>query len=136
MVGIWFAVAAAGMTAVAWAGPNDTAKAAIRSESGWQDMGTMDRDGVTGIQVRHKPLDGVDCLEASVQSDLPVETMKAVVLDIEGNKRWSSAGLKASTVLSRSGGRIDYVQVLGMPSPFSTRYWFLRGAERFYASSR
>ena len=53
--------------------------------------------------------------------------MKAVVLDIKGNKDWSSADLASSTVLSSAGGKIDYVQVLDMPSPFSDRYWYLRG---------
>lgn len=109
------------------AGPNEDARAAIRSDSGWTDMGTSDRGGVSDIQVRHRKVGEIDCLEASTVSDLPVETMKAIVLDIRKNPSWSSADLQSSTVLSEAGGRIDYVQVLGMPRPFSARYWFLRG---------
>ena len=108
------------------AGPNEEASKAIRSDSGWTDMGAVSRGGLD-ISVRHRKLGEVDCLEASTVSDLPVETMKAVVLDIRANPEWSSADVKSSKVLSEAGGKIDYVQVLGMPRPFSDRYWFLRG---------
>ena len=53
MLNVWTALVLG--SAVGQAGPNETAKAAIRSESGWVDMGTLDRDGVDGIRVRHKP---------------------------------------------------------------------------------
>jgi len=111
----------------AHAGPNEQAKVAIRSNSGWEELDTVNRGGVDNIRVRHQKVGEVDCLEASTVSQLPAETMKAVVLDIRGNAQWSSADIKSSTVLSEGGGKIDYVQVLGMPSPFSDRYWFLSG---------
>jgi hypothetical protein len=107
----------------------EEAKAAIRSDSGWTDVGSFSRGGIDNISGRHKALDGVDCLEASASTDLPAALLKKIILDIEGNLSWSSADLASSTVLSRAGRRQDYVQVLNLPAPFSDRYWFLRGEE-------
>lgn len=112
---------------LAWAGPNDDARAVVHSDAGWTDLGSVSRGGVEAISLRQQSSNGVDCLEASTVTTLPVETMKAIVLDIRSNPQWSSADLVSSDVLSESNGRIDYVQVLGMPRPFSPRYWFLRG---------
>ncbi len=113
-----------------WAGVTGAeAAAAIQSESGWEDVGTSSRGGFDNIAGRHKALDGVDCLEASAPTDLPAPLLKAIILDIESNLQWSSADLKASTVLSRQGRSQDYMQVLNLPAPFSDRYWFLRGVE-------
>ena len=105
------------------------AQAAIRSDAGWEDVGTSSRGGFDNITGRHKALDGVDCLEASAPTDLPAPLLKTIILDIESNLQWSSADLTVSTVLSRQGPRQDYLQVLNLPAPFSDRYWFLRGTE-------
>ena len=105
---------------------NDTARVALDEDSGWQDVGTMERSGIQ-VQGRHKVIEGVDCLEASAVTKHDVDTMKAIILDIEGNTYWSSAALKRSDVLREEGSTIDYVQVLEVPAPFNDRYWFLRG---------
>lgn len=111
----------------AWAGPNEDARAVIRSDAGWSDHGTVSRGGLEEILVRHQKVGDLDCLEASAVTDLPVEPMKAIVLDIRNNPDWTSSDLQSSVVLRESGGQIDYMQVLGMPRPFSPRYWVLRG---------
>lgn len=105
---------------------NDTAKAALEEESGWEDVGTMEREGIA-VQGRHKVIEGVDCLEASAVTTHDPEVMKAIILDIRANTDWSSADLKVSDVLKESSTEIDYVQVLEVPAPFADRYWFLRG---------
>lgn len=116
-----------GMLQVGLADAQQDARAAIQTDAGWVDVGSGDRDGIGPIRVRHLELSGVDCLEASTSTDLPVDIMRAVVLDIRGNTEWSSADLRSSVVLANAGGQIDYVQVAGVPTPFADRYWFLRG---------
>ncbi|MCB9765425.1 MAG: hypothetical protein H6739_36965 [Alphaproteobacteria bacterium] len=107
--------------------PPDAVVRAVAEPDGWVDVGSDTRDGVGPIHARHKALDGVDCLEASTVTTQPPALLREIILDIPGNLQWSSADLKRSIVLDDRDGRIDYVQVLGMPPPFSDRYWFLRG---------
>lgn len=113
---------------VGHADDQQAARAAIRTDSGWTDVGQSKRDPVGLIQIRHQKLADVDCLEATAKTaDLSLDIMKQVVLDIRGNVDWSTADLKSSVVLRESGGRIDYVQVADVPAPLSDRYWFLTG---------
>jgi len=105
---------------------NGDALKSMLIEDGWVDMGTSQRDFGT-VHSRHKPLDGLDCLEAQATTSLPLKALKEVILDIEGNVNWSSADLLVSEVLSQGNGRIDYVQVLNVPAPFSDRLWVLSG---------
>ncbi|MCP4807977.1 MAG: hypothetical protein GY913_32150 [Proteobacteria bacterium] len=105
---------------------NEAAKIALSDESGWLSVGTTE-ESVGTVSARHKEVDGVDCLEASAQVTVPVETLKEVVLDIPANLDWSSADLLHSVVLKEEGTTLDYVQVLDIPSPFGDRYWFLHG---------
>jgi hypothetical protein len=100
---------------------------AIADDAGWEDVGSSDEPGVGAVTARHMNVDGVDCLEASAVTALPVDTLQEVILDIRGNIDWSSAELAESSVLSEKAGRIDYLQVLKLPAPFASRYWFLRG---------
>jgi hypothetical protein len=79
------------------------------------------------VIARHKPLDGVDCLEISGLTGADPALLKAIILDIPGNLSWSSADLEASVVLSEDGATQDYFQHLSIPAPFADRYWFLRG---------
>ena len=112
---------------VALANPvNEAAKAALADETGWIDVGST-QESVGTVSARHKPIDGVDCLEASAVVTVPVDTLKEVVLDIPGNIEWSSADLLHSIVLKEEGTTLDYVQVIDIPSPFGDRYWFLHG---------
>ncbi|MCB9744754.1 MAG: hypothetical protein H6741_12650 [Alphaproteobacteria bacterium] len=100
------------------------------AEAGWINVGSDTREGVGPITARHKPLDGVDCLEASVLTDKDPALLKEIILDVAGNVDWSSADLLMSKELVRQPTRIDYVQVLNLPLPMSDRYWFLRGEVR------
>lgn len=114
--------------ALAMAAPTNADIAeAIAEESGWEDVGTSKEAGIGEVRARHMNVDGVDCLEASAVTALPVETLQEVILDIRGNTEWSSAELAESSVLAEKTGRIDYLQVLKLPAPFAGRYWFLRG---------
>ena len=106
---------------------NDEIAAAIAEESGWEDVGSSQEPGVGTVRARHLNVDGVDCLEASAVTSISEETLKEVILDIKGNIDWSSADLAESTVLTQKTSRIDYLQVLKLPTPFASRYWFLRG---------
>ncbi len=92
----------------------------------WTDAGSKNTS-VGAVAVRHLPLDGVDCLEASAVTTLDVERMKTVVLDIRGNPEWSSADLSLSWVLREDAASMDYVQVLNNPVPIADRYWYLKG---------
>ena len=94
---------------------------------GWADAGSKNTS-VGEVAVRHLPLDGVDCLEASAVTALDVEKMKQIVLDIRGNPEWSSADLRLSWVLREDASSMDYVQVLNNPAPIADRYWYLRGS--------
>ncbi|MCB9742458.1 MAG: hypothetical protein H6740_07660 [Alphaproteobacteria bacterium] len=100
---------------------------AAAAPSGWLDVGSDTREGVGPITARHKPLEGVDCLEASVVTAQDPALLKEIILDVAGNVDWSSADLLYSRELVRQPERIDYVQVLDLPLPLSDRYWFLRG---------
>jgi hypothetical protein len=104
---------------------NSDALSAMLNHDGWTDMGSSEESYGT-VSARHKPLDGLDCLEAQATTSLDADIMKAVILDIEGNSDWSSADLTLSEVLGAKNGRIDYVQVLDVPSPMSDRMWVLR----------
>ena len=115
---------------VAWSGVSvETAKAAIQSEDGWEEVGTFRRGGIDNISGRHKALEGLDCLEASAATALPAAVLKEIITDIPGNLQWSSADLRASVVLGRRDDGLDYYQVLNLPAPLADRYWFLRGTE-------
>lgn len=105
---------------------NADALKAMLSDDGWDDLGASEEAFGT-VSVRHKPLDGLDCLEARADTSLDVGVMKQVVLDIAGNKDWSSADLILSEVLGSGNGRIDYIQVLNVPAPLDDRLWVLRG---------
>ncbi len=109
-----------------WTITNDDALKAMLGDDGWLDVGTSEQSFGT-VTSRHKPLDGLDCLEARATTSLSEEVMKEVILDIEGNLDWSSADLVVSEVLGRKNGAVDYVQVLDIPAPMSDRYWVLRG---------
>ncbi len=110
---------------VAFALTPDSVRAAMDG-LGWQDVGERQTE-VGLVAVRHLPLDGIDCLEASASTTLDLERMKTIVVDIRGNPEWSSAALTQSQVLAEAEGTVDYLQVLDNPSPISDRYWYLRG---------
>ena len=113
-----------------WAGVSAAmVKAELQQEDGWEGVGTVSRGGIDNIHGRHKELDGVDCLEATADTQLSAALLREIILDIPKNLEWSSADLSTSTVLFSESGRVDYYQVLNLPSPLADRYWFLRGTE-------
>ena len=105
---------------------NPEALNAMLQDDGWDRLGSRDEAFGT-VSIRHKPLDGLDCLEARADTSLDAEVMKQVILDIAGNTDWSSADLLLSEVLGSQNGRIDYIQVLDIPAPLDDRLWVLQG---------
>ncbi len=102
-------------------------EAAVRSDAGWEAVGDRAEDGLGTVALRHKRQGEVDCLEGSVTVAPSPRALLNVAADVPSATRWSRFELVASKVISRSGGRVKYVQLLDNPAPVADRYWFLEG---------
>lgn len=100
--------------------------AGLSDPSGWREIGTDDAEGVGTITIRHKAINGVDCLEGVGRTDVPVPVLLEATVDIPGNLKWSSASLLESEFLSTGSASFDYYQYLSNPFPIKDRYWFNR----------
>jgi hypothetical protein len=78
------------------------------------------------INIRHKQIGGVDCLEGIGTTAVPVAVLMEAVVDIPGNLRWSSASLLESEFLSTGSTSFDYYQYLSNPFPIKDRFWMNR----------
>jgi hypothetical protein len=100
----------------------------IQAPAGWSDVGRKTIDGVGEIVIRHKVIQGQDCLEgAGTAPAVDADRLLAVAGDIPAQPSWSTWDLKRSVRLSAGASGFDYYQVLDNPFPVNDRYWFLHG---------
>ncbi|MDP2307870.1 MAG: hypothetical protein Q8P18_17725 [Pseudomonadota bacterium] len=102
-------------------------RAGLAEEAGWKEITRKDVADVGEIMIRHKEIEGVDCLEGSTSAALPPDALLAASADIPNQPSWSSWKVVASVRLSGDTKALDYYQVLDNPSPIADRYWFLHG---------
>jgi hypothetical protein len=89
------------------------------------------------VTVYSATVGGVECFRGTAVTDVAGDKMLAVVSDVEGATRWSSAGITDAKLLSDASGRIEYFQYLDVPAwtLASDRFWFLTSTiERSEAS--
>lgn len=94
----------------------------------WAHSADRSHDDAGEVKVFNSTVAGVQCFKATARtSDVDAKTMLAVVTDIPGAKRWSSAGITQAEVLGRAGNTVSYYQYLDVPgwTMASDRYWFL-----------
>lgn len=101
-------------------------RTALADEAGWEVVGTKNVAEVGDVLIRHKVIQGHDCLEGSTSATLPADALLAAASDIPTQPAWSSWAVKASVKLSGGGTGFDYYQLLDNPFPINDRYWFVR----------
>lgn len=101
--------------------------AGLEDPSGWKEVGRKAFEGIGDIVVRHKNIQGQDCLEGTTTADLPPDALLAAAVDIPSQSRWSSFTLPAAVRLSAGPTSFDYYEVLDNPMPIADRVWFVRG---------
>lgn len=119
-------VAAAALVLTATAAEPAAFLKGLASDEGWREVAKKRHPSVGPIQVRHKRIAGLDCLEGIAHTTATIEGMLAAATDFEGIPSWSSADLLDSEDLT-GGNPVDFFQVLDSPFPVKDRYWFLRG---------
>lgn len=100
----------------------------LATSSGWDEVATRNSD-VGPVRVFHKEIDGLPCLQGVLQTEVAPDQLLAVVMDIPGSLRWSSAGLAYSETIAQPGGAIHFWQYLDVPNwtLVADRYWILEG---------
>lgn len=99
---------------------------ALAEEAGWEVVGKKQVEGVGEVLIRHKVIQGQDCLEGSTYAELPADALLAAAADIPTQPSWSSWAVKASVKLSGGSSSFDYYQLLDNPFPVNDRYWFVK----------
>lgn len=101
-------------------------QAAIDS-AGWSRVTTIQNANAGEVGIWKATVDGVECFRGTATTDVSPELLLDVVADVEGAKRWSSAGITDAKLLSRSSGKIAYYQYLDVPgwTMAADRFWFL-----------
>ena len=94
----------------------------------WKDT-SVRSTSVGDVALRASYVDGVGCVEGSVDVDVDAERLLAVTDDMVSAKRWSSADLSHSQELSRDAEGFVLFQRLEVPrwTLSADRYWVLRG---------
>lgn len=106
----------------------DTYAKGLADPSGWTEVKTKTEDQLGSVQIRHKSIGEIDCLEGVAEvSGASPQRLLEVAADIPSATSWSSADLEFSEVLDTGQGWQDYVQYLDNPMPIKDRYWVLRG---------
>ena len=102
--------------------------AQVNTEAGWVHDSVMTGE-TAKIDVSTRTIAGTACFRARAQTHANPDKLLEVAADIEGSKQWSSAGLAEAKLLSKTGGQLDYYQVLDVPgwTMASDRFWFLHG---------
>ncbi len=106
--------------------PPADVRSAMQVESNWEEFGTKTTE-VGEVKQRHLNLDGVDCLEGTVITQVPLDTLLAITVDVANNPLWTSSDLAFSELLYEGLDGIHYLQLLQNPAPISDRYWYLQG---------
>lgn len=93
----------------------------------WAEVGTAKHDAVGTVTIKKVTLGGIECYEGVALTDVAPSKLLAVVADVEGATRWSSAGVTEAKLLAKSGNTIEYYQYLDVPGwTFAAdRFWFL-----------
>lgn len=102
-------------------------RAGLESSSGWEEVDRRAVGAAGEVVVRHKQVEGADCLEGTATAGGPVELYATLAADIDHQAGWSTWKIPYSKKLS-SGASFDYAQVLDNPYPVADRFWFLRGS--------
>ncbi len=100
---------------------------AAMDKANWATVTTKSNSDAGEIGIWRTTVDGVECFRGTAITDVPGSKMLAVVQDVAGAVKWSSAGVSEAKLLSSSGGRIEYYQYLDVPgwTMASDRFWFL-----------
>ena len=101
-------------------------RAGMDIEAGWEEVGRENYAGIGEIVVRHKVVDGSDCLEGRTVTTASADVLLGVVSDVERHPEFSSWELPESKRLGVVGSAFDYYQLLDNPSPVADRAWFVR----------
>jgi hypothetical protein len=119
---------ASALVAVAVAAPTHSAMDAAK----WAVLTTADHADAGTVTIWSSTVSGVDCFRGTATTDVAKDKLLAVVVDIEGAKRWSSAGITEARLLGSGGGAYSYYQYLDVPgwTMASDRFWFLRSTVR------
>ena len=100
--------------------------AGMDDPSGWTEVDRKTIDGME-VVVRHKVVQGTDCLEGSAVAAVTTDTLLKLASDIPNQPGWSSWDVPVSEKLGAgTASSFDYFQVLDNPSPVADRYWVLR----------
>ena len=128
--------AAVGLAGVSVGALGAPTHAAIDSAS-WSQTGTVKNKEVGPVGIWRAQIGGVDCFRGTATTDVSPEKLFDVVADVEGAKRWSSAGITEAKTLARSSSQMAYYQYLDIPgwTMAADRFWFLkadlhRGSDR------
>lgn len=108
---------------------------ALDDGSGWESLGTKQTDELGAVSIRHKVIQGQDCLEGSGDTTASATTLLSFAADIPRQPTWSTASVTTSANLTSPGDSFDYYQVLDLPRPLSDRYWFLHATIQRSASA-
>ncbi len=101
------------LSAVSLAAPTHTAM----ETASWSHLADRRHDDAGTVKVFSATVDGTSCFKATAStSDADGATMLAVVTDIVGAKKWSSAGVTQAEVLGRTGNTVSYYQYLDLPA--------------------
>lgn len=121
------------LLSIAHAAPTHTAM----DGASWSPVTTVSHADAGEIAITSATVSGVDCFRGVATTDVAADKMLSVVMDVEGSKSWSTAGITDAKVLSNSGGVIAYYQYLDVPgwTMASDRFWFLQSTVRRDAGS-
>jgi hypothetical protein len=100
---------------------------AAMDAASWSVVTTANHADAGEVTISTATVAGVQCFRGTATTDQPAEKLLAVVTDVAGSTRWSSAGITEAKLLSNSGGTYSYYQYLDVPgwTMASDRYWFL-----------
>lgn len=98
----------------------------------WTTLTTASHAEAGTVTIASATVSGVECFRGTAVTDVVADKLLAVVMDVEGSRRWSSAGITEAKLLSSSGGVYSYYQYLDVPGWTLTadRYWFLQSTVR------
>lgn len=100
-------------------------RAALAEESGWEVISNKETEGIGPVMVRHKVIQGQDCLEGSGTTGYSADLLLKLATDVVSQPSWSTWAVRASVKLTSGATSFDYYQLLDNPFPIHDRYWFV-----------
>lgn len=100
----------------------------VAATDGWSADATVDTSDAGKVEIHTRTIEGIPCFRASTQVDVPADKLLEVAADVEGAKKWSSAGVTDAALLAKSGDTLEYYQYLDVPgwTMAADRFWFLK----------